>query len=340
MDTSQSKQAKGGAQRAKALSQKQRHEIAKGAAEARWGKHLPQATHDGVIELADGKIRVSCAVLNTTKRVLTQETFLTAIGRAGKAPGRKGSGAMVERVESLPPFIAADNLKSLIDNDLRESTTPVFYRTTRGQRAYGYDANLLPKVCEVYLKARDSGLLLPNQRHIGVQCDILMRGLAHVGIIALVDEATGYQADRARRALAEILEKFISDALRRWVKTFPDDYFKELCRLKGVTFRSDMKLPPYFGHHTNDIVYRRLAPAVLRELKDLNPRDKSGRRKHRHHQWLSVDMGHPKLLEHLGMVIGVMKLSDTFEDFHQKLNRIAPIYGDAPLFEQAEESVA
>ena len=208
----------------------------------------------------------------------------------------------------------------------------MIYRTTRGQRAHGYDATLLPKICDVYLKARDEKALLTSQQHIAKACDLLIRALAHVGIIALVDEATGYQADRARRALAEILEKFISEELRRWVKTFPADYFKELCRLKGVVFRSDMKLPQYFGHLTNDIVYKRLAPAVLRELQERNPRSESGRRHHRHHQWLSIDIGHPKLLEHLGLVIGVMKLSDDFNDFKKKLNRIAPIYKEAPLF--------
>jgi hypothetical protein len=335
MDSDSSKQALGGERRAMSLSAERRSEIAKNGAEARWSKHLPVATHDGIIELADGKIRIACAVLDSTKRVLTQETFLVAIGRAGKAKGGTGSRALANQVDALPPFIAAENLKQLIDNDLRESTTPIVYRTTGGVRAYGYDAVLLPKVCEVYLKARDNGLLLRNQEHIAKQCEILMRGLARVGIIALIDEATGYQADRARLALAEILEKFISAELRRWVKTFPDGYFRELCRLKGVNFRADMKLPPYFGHLTKDLVYKRLAPGVLRELQELNPRNESGRRRHRHHQWLSGDVGHPKLLEHLGLLIGVMKLSDTFEDFKTKIDRIAPVYGNWPLLEDA-----
>ena len=162
-----------------------------------------------------------------------------------------------------------------------------------------------------------------------------MRGLARVGIIALIDEATGFQVDRARRALADILEKFISDELRRWVKTFPDDYFKELCRLKNVEFRSDMKLPQYFGKLTNNIVYKRLAPGVLEELQARTPRTASGNRKNKLHQRLSADIGHPKLLEHLGMVVGVMKLSDDYDDFKAKLNRVAPVYKSAPLFDQA-----
>ena len=97
---------------------------------------------------------------------------------------------------------------------------------------------------------------------------ILIRGFASVGIIALVDEATGYQYERPRRDLEEYLKKFLSDSLRRWVKTFPGDYFKHLCRLKGVQLRPDMKLPQYFGHITNDLVWRRIAPGLLRALKE------------------------------------------------------------------------
>jgi hypothetical protein len=71
--------------------------------------------------------------------------------------------------------------------------------------ASGYRADLLPIVCEVYLQARDAAVLPPNQQHVAKQADILMRGLAHVGIIALVDEATGYQEFRAKDALSRIL---------------------------------------------------------------------------------------------------------------------------------------
>lgn len=332
MAENESKQAKGGVARAIELTPERRREIAAQGADARWARHLPRATHDGIIGLAEGRISIACAVLETTKRVLTQETFLTAIGRAAKAKAGTGSRALAEVVDGLPPFLAADNLKTFISDDLRESTTPVVFRTTGGQRAYGYDATLLPKVCEVYLKARDENKLLPGQAHIAKACDILMRGLAHVGIIALVDEATGYQADRARDALTKILEAFLSEELRRWIKTFPDDYFKELCRLKGVDYRTDMKLPQYFGHLTNDIVYKRLAPDVLQALRERNPRTDTGRRPYKHFQWLSGDVGYPKLLEHLGMVVGVMKLSDTFDEFKEKLDRIAKVYMHTDLF--------
>jgi hypothetical protein len=92
------------------------------------------------------------------------------------------------------------------------------------------------------LDAESAGVLVRGQENIAKQAMILIRGFASVGIIALVDEATGYQYERPRRDLEEYLKKFLAERLRRWVRTFPGDYFKHLCRLKGVELRADMKL--------------------------------------------------------------------------------------------------
>jgi len=54
-------------------------------------------------------------------------------------------------------------------------------------------------LCETVLQARKDGKLQSQQMHIAEQCEILVRGFARVGIIALVDEATGYQDYRSRK---------------------------------------------------------------------------------------------------------------------------------------------
>lgn len=122
---------------------------------------------------------------------------------------RRGAG-------KLPAFLTAQNLKPFIDRELEAAATPVVYLPTQGGRtAYGIMAESIPKICEVWLNARDAGVLRHNQLHLATAADIVMRGLAHVGIAALVDEATGFQDDRDRRALAVILEQFITKELRR-----------------------------------------------------------------------------------------------------------------------------
>jgi P63C domain len=150
--------------------------------------------------------------------------------------------------------------------------------------------------------------------------------------VALVDEATGYQEVRARDALAQILEAYVTKELQPWVRTFPADYYRELFRLRGLDFaKSEVKRPRYFGTLTNDIVYRRIAPGVLAELKRVQLKDEGGRPKHKLFQRLTANAGYPKLREHLGSVVTLMKLSRDWGDFRLKLDQIHPRYGDTMM---------
>lgn len=318
-----SKQSKGGEARKNKLTPERRSEIAKKAADAKWAKNLPKATHEGAMLI--GSNEIACAVLEGGRRVLTLSGFMVALGRSRQAKGRQ----YYKRGDvDLPTFLTAQNLKDFIPSDLEVTSKGVEFLAQNGQRAYGYSAEMLPKVCGVFLDAKAAGVLKANQMHIADRSLILIRALASTGIIALVDEATGYQYDRPRRDLEEYLQRFIADELRRWVKTFPADYFKELCRLRGVDLRPDMKLPQYFGHLTNNLVYRRIAPGLLSKLKEF--REEEGKGKEKLHQGLSEDIGLRALLVHLGLVIGVMKSNDSYDEAVKQLDVIASVYPKEP----------
>ena len=64
-------------------------------------------------------------------------------------------------------------------------------------------------------------MLQKQQEHVAKQAEILVRGFARIGIIALVDEATGYQRDREKDALAKILQAWVAKEIQAWVQTFP-----------------------------------------------------------------------------------------------------------------------
>ncbi len=320
---------RGGLARRDSLSPERRSEIARAAAAGRWDKSLPEAEHEGDFKLGDTAI--SCAVLPNGTRIITQAAFLRALGRS-RSP-KAGTGVL-STVDELPFFLQADALKPFISDDLAMSTNPIFYRTQAGGKGVGYDARLLPQVAEVYLRFRDDTLRqkkeIPSRYEKMIfAADLMMRALANVGIIALVDEATGFQQSRAKDALAKILEEFIAKELRPWVHTFPDEFYAELFRLRGLQYPKDtVKRPRYFGHLTNDIIYSRLAPFVMEQLKNDTPRAPDGRHKHHLHRRLTEDMGHPKLKEHLSSVITAMKLSDNYDDFIQKLDRVKPRFND------------
>ncbi|MBI2819940.1 MAG: P63C domain-containing protein [Acidobacteria bacterium] len=248
---------------------------------------------------------------------------------------------MKEGGAEMPLYLSANNLKPFVDTELGLALkSPVLYRPKGGGgTAYGRKAELLPKICDVLLKARDAGKLR-GQGHIAAQAEILVRGFAHVGIIALVDEATGYQYLRAREALEEILEKFIATEFRKWAKTFPDEFYRELFRLRGWPFKeSTVKRTPLIGKLTLDLVYDRLAPGVRRRLEEVNPKNEKGHRKHKLFQRLTEDIGDPSLRAHLASVITLMKVNDgddQWKDFMKMMNRALPKYKPLPLFDQPQ----
>lgn len=316
-DTAAINGAKGGKARAERLSAEDRQAIAANAAASRWGSTIPRATHSGVLEI--GGRELSCAVLENGKRLLTQETFLTAIGRAKKAKAGTGSEALAAGV---PPFLVAENLQQFIPDDLRENILPIPFRNEKGGRANGYDATLLPKVCEVYLAARDAKRIRPDQRHVVQACDILIRGLAQVGIIALVDEATGYQAERAKDELSKILANYISAELLPWVTMFPNEFFRQVYRLHGWEYKpGTAKRTPLVGKLINKYIYEQLPGGVLDELRRRNPVTEKGYRKHKHFQHLTADTGHPHLDRQITVVTTLMRIAATRAEFEELFAR-------------------
>lgn len=326
----------GGKARSESLSTEQKKAIARQAAAARWSADIPRATHEGTLSI--GTAKLAAAVLPNGKRLIVQATFMRAIGRS-RSP-KAGTGVL-STVDGLPFFLQAQALAPFITDEIREASTPIFYLDKSGGKAVGYDAKLLQMVAETYLQFRDSlnaeGKPIPSQyHHIVLTCDLLMRGLARVGIIALVDEATGYQSDRARDALARILEEFVAKELQKWVSTFSLDYYEQLFRLWNVPYdrhKPTLKRPQFFGTLTNNIVYERLAPGVLEELRKRNPVEPgTGRRATKHFQHLTADRGHPKLKEHLAAVTALMRASKNKDDFMKMLDAALPKYKSAPLF--------
>lgn len=326
--------AKGGEARTAKLSVEKRKEIARIAAESRWGADLPRATHDGPLQIGDAVL--VAAVLANGKRLLSQGTVLQAIGRS-RTP-KAGTGGFTT-VDELPFFLQAEVLKPFISEELMMSTTPILFRLRNGQRTVGYDAMLLPMICEVYLNFRDhlneqisegddaqkkvAQGYFKKYRHIIEACDHLTRGLARRGIIALVDFATGYQDDKMRQEIDRIIKAYVSPALAPWVRKFPHEFFREAYRLLGWEYKpGQTKHSPYMGKFINKYVFEALPPGVLEELKARLPKNEHGNRRAKLWQLLTIDTGIPHLDRQLTADLTLMQISETkavFEDHWDKL---------------------
>lgn len=294
----------------------QRSEAARAAAEKRWGKNYVEATHNG--QLIVGDMELDVAVLEDGTRVINQKTIMEALGRS-VSTGRH------ERNNSRPPFLGAGNLVPYFPDGLADIYQPIEFRLP-GQTisSTGFRAEILPMVCETYLSAREDGALQKSQLPAARAAEVLVRGLARVGIIALVDEATGYQDIRARDELAKILQAYVAPELQPWIKRFPDEFFEQIYRIQGWDFKpGTSKRTPYVGKLINKYIYEQLPPGVLEELRELNP-VKDGRRANKHHQFLTSGTGNSHLDRQISTVTTLLRIADDKREFEALFDKAFP----------------
>lgn len=282
-----------------------------------------KASHQGQLKISG--FEIGCYVLDTPdrERVLSRQGVLKALGRNEKPTRVK------DIVDELPNFLRAANLKPFISDELAQSTKPIHFDTSTGKRSIGYRVEILADICYVFIDAHKAGALKSQQEHIAERCEILVRGFASVGLRALVDEATGYQEIRPRDDLQQFLDAFLTKEYSKWVKRFPDEFFENIFKMKGWTWKeASTKKPGVVGKYINDIVYDRLAPYILDELRERNPPNEKGNRKVKHHQYLTPEIGHPKLQEHLYGVMGLQRIAgNSWTRFKNMLDQAYPRYG-------------
>ena len=264
-----------------------------------------KATHQG--ELNINGFKISCAVLENGERILVNRSL-------AKAFGIKGSGAYwqkkkTEKSAALPEYLSANYLQPFITEKVKLNIyNTVSYINKQGFESEGVDATFLSDICDIYVKAGQKGAFKDNSE-IPENAYNLLLALSKVAITALVDEVTGYQEVRDKNELQQFLLKFLEEERGKWLKTFPDDFFESIFRMKKWDWKTANKgkKPQVVGHYINNFVYSRLAPQVLAELRKLNPKALDGKRKAKHTQWIDIDYGHPKLKEHLNILTAFAK---------------------------------
>lgn len=281
------------------------------------GNKKLKATHEGKLLIGDKELNV--AVLNDGTRVITQSAVFKAFGRT-----KRGRMKEEVRVPNMPAFIDANNVQPFINEDLREVLNTITYEAKNGSDSEGYDANILPLMCKMYLDAREAKALKRQQYTLARASEILLLGLSKIGITALVDEATGYQYEREKDALQAILKAYISDELLKWQKMFPDMFYFEIFRLNDwdYTVNGINKRPGVIGKWTKELIYKQLPKGVLEELKDRTPKSEAGNYTARFFQSLTPDIGHPALTAQIYKVIGIMNISSTWDEFKSNFNRM------------------
>lgn len=271
-----------------------------------------------------GDLELPCYVLDNGMRVFSGRGIQKALG------AKSNSGTW------LSSFVKTDDMKSMLQ-EIKAGETSAFDRLTNpikferigaggSQSAtYGYEATLLIDLCDAIIKAGEANLGI-NPTFIK-HANIIIRAVAKTGIIALVDEATGYDKERIKgtELLQDYLRQFLQEEAAKWIKTFPDQFFEDLYKMRHWNWERTTKRPGVVGKWINDIVYSRLAPALPQALDRLNPKNINGNRGHKHHQNLTRDVGLPRLKQHLEAVHAIAVVSNyDWYRFIVNLNKAYP----------------
>ncbi|MDZ4860759.1 MAG: P63C domain-containing protein [Candidatus Hydrogenedentes bacterium] len=332
--------AKGGLARAAKLTSEERRQIARAAAQSRWAQaqsasdETPKALpYKGVLNL--GGVKLPCAVIsgkNGIQRVLTETGISKAVLGSRSGASRLRAKMMEEGGTSLPIFLAPSQLKPFIGNDLDSGPLiPIIYMDN-DRLVRAYDASVLPIVCDIWLKAREAGALQRGQYPKAQKAELLTRALAQTGIVALIDEVTGYEKIRPQNALQAYLDLVIRKELAAWAKKFPDEFYENIYKLKGWQWPGMQKNRfSVVAHYTRDLVYERLGPGVLAELERKTPKNDKGNRPNALHQFLTEDIGDPMLAQHMHALLMFQRLAlangNGWQKFLQMINQVLPRRG-------------
>lgn len=268
---------------------------------------IPKATHWG--ELQIGETSLPCYVLETGERIFSLKGVVV-----GLIETEGGQLAEYIKVKSLKPFLSEDLTPA------EDGSIPALIRFDTGGEGVGKYALGLPverfmDLCTAYSAAAETGQLTDRQKKIAINAHRFLRASAKVGIIALVDEATGYQYERIQDALRFKLKLYLEEEMRQWEKTFPDELWQELGRL--TNWRGPLhQRPKYWGKLVNELVYEYLDPDVAKWLQENAPKPRYGQN---YHQWLSSQHGLKKLIEHIWMLIGMARACFTIEELRERM---------------------
>ncbi len=292
------------------------------------GSKIPTALYQGPLPI--GETELDCAILDDSEntRVLNMTSVFKAFGRIPRSNNR---------LINMPAFVDAKSLQPYIDQELMSLIKQIDYITGNTQQK-GYNALILPALCDMYLKARRDGALAPKQMPLAETAEILQSSFAKVGMIALIDEATGFQRDRKHDALRLLLSKYIAEGLQKWIHTFPNSFFIELDRLYGNETTTSRSRPQYYGHFINKYIYEPIEHGYVKSrLDELNIKE-DGKRKARFHQWLSGE-GRTILVHQIGRVQMMMEMCQDINQFKQAAEKQKKVTIAPYLFDEMNQII-
>lgn len=264
-------------------------------------QNLPTAKWPGILDV--NGIEIPCFVLDDERRVITRTGALSYITDG------KGGG-------NLESYLRIEALRQFLPNDIDEQFIEFSLVEVTANTVKGLSASAFIDICRAFSRARDTGAITSeSQVQNAIRASMLLAAFAKNGIESAIDEATGYQYERADDYIRTKLKLFLEEEMRPWEKTFPDELWIQFGRL--TKWRGPVNSrPKYWGKLVMELVYSYLDNDVFEWLKENAPIPRSGQN---YHQWLSSQFGLKKLVEHIWMLIGMASACRDMPELRQKM---------------------
>lgn len=284
-------------------------------------KELPKIWGKGPVKILD--VELDCYILQDGTAVLNKVKMMEALGRSWRGKSRSES----------PTFIGAQNLQPFIKPELKELLKGTEF-LDGNRRVSGYQADILPLVCDVYLDARSAGVLTAPQLPIAQTCEILVRSFARVGVIALIYEQLGFERYKHPEALRLLIESYLTEDARKWAKEFPDELFFQMDRIYGNVKTTSRNRPKYYAKFIRKYIYDPIEKGmVLRRLDEVNPTNEKGNRAERHHSHMTQEIGIPALQAQIWQVTATLKISANKRKYEENFARMMGVAWTPNMFE-------
>ena len=263
---------------------------------------LRRSVARGTLASIPGWPEIECHVLDDERRVLSARGMVAALNGVG--PKNAHSDRSIARI--------------LGESSGFELGPRIRFAIPGAPPGLGYPAELLPKICAAITDRALEGKLHRKQQHIAAQARRIEKALANVAIVALVDEATGYQAQRAPGSLARLFAEYLLPEPGDWSRTIPEDLYVHLARLYRHEYTAGQaRRPLFFRSWTWRFVYGFLPAPVRAEIQARSQKLPPHRGGPRHHQRLTAG-AREVLTAHLIRLTTVVRQSATVEDFHMR----------------------
>jgi hypothetical protein len=325
------------------LSPEQRKQLARDAAMERWRKArarqvvkdtgnmmpgekqpsdeaiaevLPSVPSDLPIAKWPGQLSIGIPVyvLNDQRRIISRT------GATDFLTDKKGG-------RNLESYLGVQALQKYMPSDYQGAMVEFIMPEVVNKTVKGMEAETFVDICQAYVEAwHDNALQSETQISIAMRSAMFLAACAKVGIIALIDEATGFQFERPLDALQVKLRLFLAEEMRKWEPTFPDQLWEQFGRLTNWKGGIHQR-PKYWGKLVMKLIYEYLDPDVAQWLRENAPRPQKGQN---YHQWLTEQYGLRRLVEHIWKVVGVASTCETMDELQYKME---DLYGKNPGFQ-------